>query len=140
MSKEEIKTDLKSFETMQMAQKDYFMYIFAKDIIPIADNIKEKYKDSSSTSNVSIDMDALMNMLYKLALDKEKNDNPITFLKNVIVDATSMALKSTNINEDIQKETIKTTDSTLTQALLDSPIIEPNARKRRDNKNKYDRS
>lgn len=139
MTKEEIETDLKSFDTMRMAQKDYYMYIFAKDIIPIADNIKEKYKDSASTSNVTIDMNACMNMLYKLALDKKDNENPFVTLKNVIVDATSMALKTANINEDIQKETLQTTDSTLNQALFDSPIIEPNARKRRDNKNKNDR-
>ena len=80
-----------------------------------------------------------MSGLLILPLDKKDNENPFVTLKNVIEDATSMALKTAIINEDIQKETLKTTDSTLNQALLDSPIIEPNARKRRDNKNKNDR-
>ena len=50
-TEEEIEEHLREINAIHMAQEDYFATTFAKDIMPIAEDLKEKHKDSSSTSD-----------------------------------------------------------------------------------------
>lgn len=60
-------------------------------------------------------------------------------LKNAIVNVADMALEDNGIDKNIAKATLESTNKVLDNGLLNSPILEPNARKRRDNKNKRKR-
>lgn len=123
-------------ESISLAQEEYYMHIFAKDMIKVANEIKDKYKNSPRTADGGLTLGELIEIaaVYK---DIENNKrNPIKFLSG-LRKVIKILLKNRNmINTSSQKLTYALVDAGA-EGILNSPILETDTKKRRDNIKKY---
>lgn len=120
---------------IRVSQDDYFTTLFGKDLIPIANKLKEKHKNSFSTSNFKIE-DEDISDLFSGFLDDNGNikKDRATMARGILV-LIEKLLRRANYSEKRIKSIIDRLSPVINFLAHESPTIEHNSRKRRNNSN-----
>lgn len=123
----------RELDLIRVSQDDYFTTLFGKDIIPIANRLKEKHKESSSTSNFKIE-DEDISDLFVGFLDENGNikKDKGTLAKGILVLIKKLMIRS-NFSEIKANAFMDRIQPILSFLIHESPTIETNSRKRRNN-------
>ena len=124
----------RELDLIRVSQDDYFTTLFGKDIIPIANRLKEKHKESSSTSNFKIE-DEDISDLFVGFLDENGNikKDKGTLAKGILVLIKKLMIRS-NFSEIKANAFMDRIQPILSFLIHESPTIETNSRKRRNSK------
>lgn len=124
----------RELDLIRVSQDDYFTTLFGKDIIPIANRLKEKHKESSSTSNFKIE-DEDISDLFVGFLDENGNikKDKGTLAKGILVLIKKLMIRS-NFSEIKANGFMDRIQPILSFLIHESPTIETNSRKRRNSK------
>ena len=124
----------RELDLIWVSQDDYFTTLFGKDIIPIANRLKEKHKESSSTSNFKIE-DEDISDLFVGFLDENGNikKDKGTLAKGILVLIKKLMIRS-NFSEIKANGFMDRIQPILSFLIHESPTIETNSRKRRNSK------
>ena len=117
-------------EMIHVHQNDYFSHLLANDLLPILEDIKNNHKYDTETSDGGYTVED-----YERVVENTKGKSGIRRLGSIIVEL--LKINRSSISEE-QLDKLITEDGLNEEAttkLLDkSPIVEPNARKRRRKK------
>lgn len=120
-----------------ITQADYFLSVFGKDLLAIADEIKEKHKDITINTDVELTKEEL-DQIIKAGFDKDgKKKNNIVGLAAVINATMNILLAKTEESATLISSSRNDIDSLTNEYILESPAIESDSRKRRKNKSNY---
>lgn len=130
-------TELTRIVGDDITQADYFLSVFGKDLLAIAEEIKEKHKDITIDTDVELTKEDL-DRIIKAGFDKDgKKKNNITGLTAVIAATFEILMRKNDEAAKLVAENKDDIDNVTNDYIVDSPAIESDARKRRKNKNKY---
>ena len=122
-------TAIQALEHIRVAQQDYFGRLFAKELITILDELKDRHSKDRETSDGTYSPEQLEQIFQTM---NDNRSNPVKGLATVIRNA--LQLRNTEKNMQISEKLFETEmpDEEAIEAVLSpSPIIEPDARKRR---------
>lgn len=117
-------------EMIHVHQNDYFSHLLANDLLPILEDIKNAHKDDKETSDGGYTVED-----YERVAEKTKGKSGIRQLVSIIVEL--LKINRSSINEE-KLDNLVTKDGLNEEATTEligrSPLVEPNARKRRRKK------
>ncbi len=117
-------------EMIHVHQNDYFSHLLANDLLPILEDIKNNHKNDLETSDGGYTVED-----YERVAEKTKGKSGIRQLVSIIVEL--LKINRSSINEE-KLDNLVTKDGlneeAATELIGKSPIVEPNARKRRRKK------
>ena len=117
-------------EMIHVHQNDYFSHLLANDLLPILEDIKNSHKNDLETSDGGYTAED-----YERVVENTKGKSGISRLGAIIIEL--LKINRSSINEE-KLDNLVTKDGlneeAATELLSKSPIVEPNARKRRRKK------
>ncbi|MBO4846459.1 MAG: helix-turn-helix domain-containing protein [Lachnospiraceae bacterium] len=117
-------------EMIHVHQNDYFSHLLANDFLPILEDIKNSHKNDLETSDGGYTAED-----YERVVENTKGKSGIRRLGAIIVEL--LKINRSSINEE-KLDNLVTKDGlneeAATELISKSPIVEPNARKRRRKK------
>ena len=117
-------------EMIHVHQNDYFSHLLANDLLPILEDIKNSHKNDLETSDGGYTAED-----YERVVENTKGKSGIRRLGAIIVEL--LKINRSSINEE-KLDNLVTKDGlneeAATELISKSPIVEPNARKRRRKK------
>ena len=113
----------------RVAQHEYFGRLFVNDLIQILDEIKDLHSKDRDTSDGAYTTNQY-ERIYQAILDHRSG--PLKGLGTGILEALRIKRTDVNLNDiDTLIECDQIDEKALTDILVQSPVIEPDARKRR---------
>lgn len=120
---------IRSLEHVRVAQQNYFGQLFAKELITILNELKDRHSNDRETSDGTYSPEQLERIFQTMS---ENRANPVKGLAAVI--RSALQLRNTEKNQQFSEKLIETEmpeEEAIEAVLSQSPIIEPAARKRR---------
>ena len=119
-------------EMIHVHQNDYFSHLLANDLLPILEDIKNSHKNDLETSDGGYTVED-----YERIVENTKGKSGIRRLGSIIVELLKInrsSISEENLNNLVTKDGLN--EESATELLGKSPIVEPNARKRRRKSNR----
>lgn len=122
----------KELEMIRVTQDDYYVPLFGKDVIPIANKLKEKHKDSSSTSNYKLTDEDLSDLVDSFYDENGNIRKDKSVLAEGIISLIEKLLKRSDFTTNKSQRILSRLRTIIHLFVYNSPTIEPDYIKRRN--------